>query len=246
MGLKRLDKLIALNCNVSRKDARKLIKDGAVSVNSRVCLRAEELVDADIDDISVKGYNFTAKEHVYIMLNKPAGFVTTMSDEQGRKTITDLLDGIEERVYPIGRLDRNSEGLILLTNDGAFANMVMHPSGNIQKTYRVTVSGKVSEEQIIKLSTGLDIDSDGRLTLPCDVFVIERKEDRTVLNFIIHEGRNRQIRRMCEMVGLEVLRLKRTEIAGVKLGMLSQGKWRNLNEKELKRLTNISQSKKNQ
>ena len=242
----RLQKFLA-DCGVaSRRKSEELIEFGKVKVNGRVAIIGDK-VDPVRDKVTVKGKPVVANtEKVYIMLHKPRGFVTTMSDELNRRCVAELVRDVPVKLFPVGRLDRNSEGLLFMTNDGEFANKLTHPSSHVNKTYRVTVSGKVSEEQIIKLSTGLDIDSDGRLTLPCDVFVIERKEDRTVLNFIIHEGRNRQIRRMCEMVGLEVLRLKRTEIAGVKLGMLSQGKWRNLNEKELKRLTNISQSKKNQ
>lgn len=242
----RLQKFLA-DCGVaSRRKSEELIEFGKVKVNGRVASIGDK-VDPVRDKVTVKGKTVVANaEKVYIMLHKPRGFVTTMSDELNRRCVAELVRDVPVKLFPVGRLDRNSEGLLFMTNDGEFANKLTHPSSHVNKTYRVTVSGKVSEEQIIKLSTGLDIDSDGRLTLPCDVFVIERKEDRTVLNFIIHEGRNRQIRRMCEMVGLEVLRLKRTEIAGVKLGMLSQGKWRNLNEKELKRLTNISQSKKNQ
>lgn len=240
----RLQKFLAENGIASRRKSEELIEFGKVKVNGRVATIGDK-VDPVRDKVTVRGKTVVANtEKFYIMLHKPRGFVTTMSDELNRRCVAELVRDVPTKLFPVGRLDRNSEGLLFMTNDGEFANKLTHPSSHVNKTYRVTVSGKVSEEQIIKLSTGLDIDSDGRLTLPCDVFVIERKEDRTVLNFIIHEGRNRQIRRMCEMVGLEVLRLKRTEIAGVKLGMLSQGKWRNLNEKELKRLTNISQSKK--
>jgi 23S rRNA pseudouridine2605 synthase len=132
----------------------------------------------------------------------------------------------------------NSEGLLIMTNDGEFANKLTHPSYHVNKTYRVTVKGDVVDEKIIELKEGIMLD--GEMTLPCDCFVAERKPDRTVLIFIIQEGRNRQIRRMCEAVKLEVLRLKRTEIAGVKLGMLPRGSWRPLNEKEMRRLTSIT------
>ena len=134
-----------------------------------------------------------------------------------------------------------SEGLLFLTNDGEFANNLTHPSKHVNKTYRTTVKGEVDDEKIVRLTEGVEID--GKKTLPCECFVAERKPDRTVLIFIIHEGRNRQIRKMCEAVGLTVIRLKRTEIAGVKMGMLPQGKWRDLNEREMKRLTAISTSK---
>ena len=240
----RLQKFLAENGIASRRKSEELIEQGRVKVNGRIAMIGDK-IDPIRDKVTVKGKTVVAtKEKVYIMLHKPRGFVTTMSDERDRKCVAELVKDVPVKVFPVGRLDRNSEGLLLMTNDGDFANKLTHPSSHVNKTYRVTVGGRVSEDQIVKMATGIDIEGDGRLTLPCDVFVIERKEDRTVLNFIIHEGRNRQIRKMCEKVGLEVLRLKRTEIAGVKLGMLGQGKWRDLNDKELKRLTNISQSKR--
>ncbi len=240
----RLQKFLAENGIASRRKSEELIEQGRVKVNGRIAMIGDK-IDPIRDKVTVKGKTVVAtKEKVYIMLHKPRGFVTTMSDERDRKCVAELVKDVPVKVFPVGRLDRNSEGLLFMTNDGDFANKLTHPSSHVNKTYRVTVGGRVSEDQIVKMATGIDIEGDGRLTLPCDVFVIERKEDRTVLNFIIHEGRNRQIRKMCEKVGLEVLRLKRTEIAGVKLGMLGQGKWRDLNEKELKRLTNISQSKR--
>ncbi len=240
----RLQKFLAENGVASRRRSEELIEYGKVKVNGRVAIIGDK-IDPIRDKVTVMGKKIVASnEKVYIMLHKPRGFVTTMSDERDRKCVAQLVSDVPQKVFPVGRLDRNSEGILLMTNDGEFANRITHPSSHVNKTYRVTVKGTVSDEQIDTLCTGVDIDSDGRPTLPCDVFVIERKPDRTVLNFIIHEGRNRQIRKMCEKVSLEVIRLKRTEIAGVKLGMLGQGKWRNLNEKELKRLTNISQNKK--
>lgn len=239
----RLQKFLAENGVASRRKSEELIESGKVKVNGRTATIGDK-VDPIRDKVTVRGKTVVAvKEKVYIMLHKPRGFITTMSDEMDRKCVAQLVKDVPVKVFPIGRLDRNSEGLLLMTNDGELSNKLTHPSSLVNKTYRVTVKGTVKEEQIEKMSIGIDIDGDGRLTEPCDVFVIERKEDRTVLNFIIHEGRNRQIRKMCEKVGLEVLRLKRTEIAGVKLGMLGQGKWRNLNEKELKHLNGVSQTK---
>lgn len=239
----RLQKFLSENSVASRRKAEELIQQGRVKVNGRVAMLGDK-VDPVRDTVVVRGKTVRASnEKRYIMLNKPRGFVTTMSDELDRKCVAELVKDVPVKVLPVGRLDRNSEGLLILTNDGELANRLSHPSSHVNKTYRVTVSGKVSDEQIDKMCSGVDIDRDGRLTLPCDVFVIERKPDRTVLNFIIHEGRNRQIRKMCEAVSLEVIRLKRTEIAGVKMGMLGLGKWRDLNEKELNRLQNISSSR---
>lgn len=234
----RLQKHLA-DCGIaSRRKAEELIEMGKVKVNGHVAIIGQK-VDPKRDKITVRGKNVVANTtKMYIMLHKPRGFVTTMSDEKGRKCVTDLVKDAPVRLFPVGRLDMNSEGLLIMTNDGEFANRLTHPSYHVNKTYRVTVKGEVEDEKIIALKEGIMLD--GVKTLPCDCFVAERKADRTVLMFVIQEGRNRQIRRMCEEVKLEVLRLKRTEIAGVKLGMLPRGSWRDLNEKEMRRLTSIT------
>ncbi len=238
----RLQKFLS-ECGVaSRRKSEELILEGKVKVNGRPATVGDK-VDPKRDKVTVRGKRvIPVTEKVYIMLHKPRGFVTTMKDERDRKCVDDLVKDVGVKVFPVGRLDKNSEGLLLMTNDGAVANKLTHPSSHINKTYRVTVRGKVEDEQIEVLSNG-SISLDGKKVLPCDVFVIDRKEDRTVLNFIISEGRNRQIRRMCEAVKLEVIRLKRTEIAGIKLGMLPQGSWRNLNEREMQRIDGISKEK---
>ncbi len=237
----RLQKYMADNGIASRRKSEELIAAGKVKVNGRVATIGDK-VDPVRDKIVVSGKRVVRnKTKMYIMLHKPRGFVTTMSDELGRRSVAELVEDAGIRLFPVGRLDKNSEGLLLMTNDGEFSNMLTHPSRHVSKVYRVTVREKVTEEHLIKLCEGIMLDD--RKTLPADVHIIDRGENRTVLNFVIYEGRNRQIRRMCEAVGLTVIRLKRTEIAGVKLGMLPQGKWRELNEKEMKHLTNISVSK---
>lgn len=239
----RLQKYMSENGIASRRKSEEMIEAGKVKVNGRVATLGDK-VDPIRDKIVVSGKRVVRnKTKMYVMLHKPRGFVTTMSDELGRKCVSELVEDAGVRLFPVGRLDRNSEGLLLMTNDGAFSNMLTHPSRHVSKVYRVTVREKVTEEQLTKLTEGIMLD--GTKTLPCDIHIIDKGENRTVLNVVLYEGRNRQIRRMCEAVGLTVIRLKRTEIAGVRLGMLPQGKWRELNEKEMQHLTNVSVAKRN-
>ena len=172
------------------------------------------------------------------MLHKPRGFISTMSDEMDRKCVAQLVADVGTRVYPVGRLDRDSEGLLLFTNDGEFANNMTHPSKHVSKIYRVTIRPDITDEQVAQMMAGILID--GKKTLPADVRVLQKYEDRTVLEVALCEGRNRQIRKMCEALGLEVARLKRTAIGPVKLGMLQQGKWRDLTPQEVASLKRAS------
>lgn len=230
----RLQKIIS-DCGIcSRRKAEELIDGGHVKINGRPCKLGDK-ADPAKDIITIDGERIRCerkKSYRYIMLNKPRGYVTTMSDELDRKNVTELLDGVGERVYPIGRLDKNSEGLLLFTNDGAFANDIMHPSRHVTKTYRVTVRPDINDDILVKLSEGVVID--GKKTLPCTVLVLEKQQGRIVLQMTISEGRNRQIRKMCEAVGLEVARLKRTSIGPLRLGMLKPGSWRDLRPDELR------------
>ncbi|MBQ1904185.1 MAG: rRNA pseudouridine synthase [Ruminococcus sp.] len=234
----RIQKIIADSGLCSRRKAEELIEKGAVKVNGHPCKLGDKALPGK-DIISVNGEKITVekkKRLYYIMLNKPRGYVTTTSDELGRKCVTELLQGVPERVYPIGRLDKDSEGLLLFTNDGGFANDIMHPSRHIAKTYRVTVRPDITEQQLVDLSAGVEID--GRKTKECSVVVLNKEPGRVVLQMTIFEGRNRQIRKMCEAVGLEVARLKRTAIGPLKLGMLKPSTYRELKPDELRAIRN--------
>ncbi len=232
----RIQKIIADSGYCSRRKAEELISAGIVTVNGRSCSLGDK-ADPRNDLIRVGEDVIPAEraEKRYIILNKPRGYVTSMADEKGRKIAAELLTDVQERVYPVGRLDRNSEGLLIFTNDGEFANDIMHPSRHVAKTYRVTIDGRVKEEQLSRLMAGVEIE-ENVWTLPCTVEVLTEEPERTVLRFVIKEGRNRQIRRMCEAVGLQVGRLRRTAIGGVKLGMLKPGEYRDLTKEELRKL----------
>ena len=234
----RIQKIMSDSGVCSRRKAEEYISEGRVKVNGRPCKLGDKAF-AGKDIITLDGekiYVAKKRQLYYIMLHKPRGYVTTMSDELDRKCVTELLTKVPERVYPIGRLDKNSEGLLLFTNDGNFANDIMHPSRHIAKTYRVTVRPDINDEQLIKLASGVEID--GKMTKECSVVVLDKQPGRVVLQMTIHEGRNRQIRKMCEAVGLEVARLKRTAIGPVKLGMLKPGEYRELKPDELRALRN--------
>jgi len=234
----RLQKIISESGYCSRRKAEVLIANNRVKLNGHPTKLGDK-ANPNRDIITVDGdkiYIEKNRKSLYIMLNKPRGYVTTMEDELGRKCVTELLTGVEGRVYPIGRLDRNSEGLLLFTNDGDFANNIMHPSKHVSKTYRVTVRPDISDEQLIQLTEGVVID--GERTLPSMINVISKEQGRVVLQMVIHEGKNRQIRKMCEAVGLEVARLKRTSIGPIKLGMLKPGAWRELNAEEIRAMKN--------
>jgi 23S rRNA pseudouridine2605 synthase len=244
----RLQKIIADSGYCSRRKAEAYIQSGLVQVNGRPVKIGDHASPKDIITIRKSDTSPWQKINTrtgrsqlrYIKLYKPRGYLCSMSDPHAdsKKLITELTKQIPERVYPVGRLDANSEGLILLTNDGDFANKVTHPSNLVKKVYRVTVSGKATEDQVADLSAGVDIGRDGKreMTQPCVVDIDVLEERRTVLLIAISEGKNRQIRRMCEAVGLTVSRLKRISIAGVKLGQLRPGEHADLTSQELKLL----------
>ena len=240
----RLQKFLAEAGVASRRKSEELIERGKVRVNGHPATLGDK-VDPRYDLVTVSGEKVVAatkSENIYIMMNKPRGYVTTMSDEMGRRCVAELVKDFDERIYPVGRLDKDSEGLLLFTNDGEFANMMTHPSMHISKTYRVSVKPMADEAQLIELSSVVVID--GKKTLPASVQLMSEGNGRSVLQITIHEGRNRQIRKMCEAVGLETVRLKIISIGSLKLGSLSAGEYRELRKEEVAALKRSAQKTK--
>ena len=234
MAKVRLQKVLSERGVASRRKAEELIAAGHVKVNGRVASLGDK-VDDRKDVIHVRGKKLgAAPQSVYIALHKPRGYITTMSDDRGRKCVEELVRSVGVPVYPVGRLDKDSEGLLLMTNDGDFSNAVMHPTHHVPKLYRVTLRSPMSEEQKLKFEEGILLD--GRMTAPAQVTIVSSAPDRCVVEIVLYEGRNRQIRRMCEALKLEVIRLRRNAVGKVKLGMLPVGNWRYLSPDEVKNL----------
>ena len=228
----RLHKFIADAGLMSRRAAEAEIEAGRISVNGHPA-NVGMKINPSRDTVVYKGKKIVCdrKSHVYIMLNKPRGYLSSTSDDRGRKCVTHLLDGVAERVYPVGRLDMISEGMLLLTDDGELKNRLTHPSHSIGKVYRVKVAGSVSEGQHELLSSSMEID--GYKIKPVEVTITGEDETGTVLKMTLFEGRNRQIRKMCEQAGLTVKRLSRVSIGNLKLDGLPVGKWRYLEQDEV-------------
>lgn len=230
----RIQKVLSEQGVCSRRAAEQIIREGRVKLNGRPVSLGDKM-DTARDLLTVDGqrvYIPRVQEKMYIMLYKPRGYITTTSDERGRKTVMDLVSDVPVRVFPIGRLDKDSEGMLLFTNDGEFANLLTHPSHGVSKLYRVTVRPHATEQQVLQLTQGVTLD-DGTTTQPAVIQVVTDEPGRTVLEMTIREGKNRQIRRMCEAVGLEVIRLRRSAMGAVKLGMLQPGQYRELTKSEV-------------
>lgn len=243
MQKEKVQKVIAGRGVCSRRAAEKLIAEGRVRVNGRkIDLGAR--CDPQTSEITIDGKKIPPKrkENIYVLLNKPRGYVTTVSDEKGRKTVMELIDGVEERIYPVGRFDMASEGLLFLTNDGELARFLMHPSSGIEKEYRVTVLGD-AEKAIPKFEEGVVLD-DGFKTSPAKAQIIKEIGEKTVLSITIAEGHNRQVRKMCEVCGFEVRRLVRVAEGQLKLGSLPVGKWRHATPEEAEYLAGLINAKK--
>ena len=230
-GRVRLQKWMAECGEASRRKAEELIAGGHVKVNGRPA-SIGETVQPGRDRVTVDGRLLELPAaRTYIALNKPRGYVTTVHDELGRRCVTELVSAAGARLYPVGRLDRESEGLLLLTDDGDFTYALTHPKHHVPKVYHVSVRPGVTEAQLTALETGIEID--GRKTAPAKAKLLHAEKDRATLELILFEGRNRQIRKMCEALGLEVARLSRVCIGSVHLGGLPSGKWRPLTAKEV-------------
>lgn len=238
----RLQKYMA-RCGVaSRRKCEEIILSGKVKVNNKLVNELGVKINSEIDIVSYEGKIIKPEEKkLYIMLNKPEGYITSVKDEKGRKTILDLVK-VDERIYPIGRLDYDSSGLILLTNDGDIYNKIIHPRVKIGKKYIVLCKGEFSKEELIRFENGIDIG--GYVTAKAKIEILDKEKGKnnsinTLVEITIHEGKNRQIRRMCEALGHPVISLKRISIGDLKLGYLKKGEWRYLTENELKYLNSL-------
>ena len=228
----RLQKFFTDQKIMTRRSAEKVIEAGNVKINGKTAKLGDK-VDPENDTVEFNGkiIEKTALSKRYIMLNKPIGYVSTVSDEKGRKCVSDLVKDVGERVYPVGRLDMFSDGLLIMTNDGELANRLTHPKNNVTKKYSVLIKGQISPEALHTLTSPMDID--GYKIRPVGVHIVSVKNGNTSAIFTLHEGRNRQIRKMCEQCSLTVMRLTRIAIGSLKLGDLEKGKWRELTRAEV-------------
>jgi len=228
----RLQKYFTDNKIMSRRSAEKVIEAGNVKING-IIAKLGDKVDPENDVVEFNGKviknNTSSKK--YIMLNKPLGYVTTTSDEKGRDTVLSLVSDVGERVYPVGRLDMYSEGLLILTNDGELTNRLTHPKNNMSKTYSVIIKGEISPDALHTLNSPMEID--GYKLKPVKVRIVSVKNGNTNTLFTLNEGRNRQIRKMCEKCGLTIMRLTRISVGKLKLGELERGKYRHLTQNEI-------------
>lgn len=233
----RLQKFIALAGVASRRKAEELIASGRVKVNGEIVKEMGVKVDPELNKVSVDDKEiYLETDKKYILLNKPVGYVTTLSDEFNRPKIIDLIE-IDERVYPVGRLDYNSSGLLLLTNDGDLTHKITHPSSHVFKSYVVKVKGHITKKEMNTFKNGVDIG--GYITAPAQLELIKEHKDSSIVKVTIHEGKNRQIRRMMEVLDHPVITLKRISIGEINIDDLEKGKWRYLTQKEIEYLKSL-------
>lgn len=232
----RLQKILAKAGIGSRRACEEFIRQGKVTVDGAVVTEMGCQVDPEQQAVAFEGRPVVmAEKKVYLLLNKPTGYVTTMKDPQGRPIVSSLLTEIKERVFPVGRLDFDTEGALILTNDGDFTQSILHPSYEITRTYEAKVAGHPSRENLRRLEVGIELE--GKKTWPARLRVLNKSKTGTTIEIIIHEGRKRQVRKMFDAIGHRVLALKRTAYGNLKLGNLAAGKYRHLTDKEISRLS---------
>ena len=235
----RLQKFLAMSGVASRRKCEELIEQGLIEVNGNTVTELGTKINPELDKIYYNGkeVKISDQEHVYILLNKPIGFVTTVDDQFGRDTVLDLVKNVNKRVVPVGRLDMYTSGALILTDDGDFVYKVTHPKHEITKTYTVTVKGITLEEDVQKLRDGVEIDG-GYITKPAKarIIKIDREKNESRMEIEIHEGKNRQVRKMCEAIGKKVLALHRAKIAGISVKDLKIGTWRYLKQEEVEQI----------
>lgn len=232
----RLNKYIAHSGVCSRRKADELIQKGLVKVNGKKAEQGYDVADGDVVEVDGKTIK-PEKRLVYYLLNKPAGYITTVDDEQDRPTVLELMPDIEERIYPVGRLDYNTSGMLIMTNDGDLAYRLTHPKSKVFKTYRALVGGLLTIAESRKLEKGVNVD--GHRTLPARVKILKQNESNTLVEIQIQEGRNRQVRKMFEAVGHKVIALDRIAIGNMKMAHLKQGQYRKLSQNEIQYLKSL-------
>lgn len=240
--MERLQKFIANSGYTSRRKAEELIKEGKVIVNGETITNLGHKVDSN-DEVVIDGMRIEKENKVYYLLNKPRGYVSSTSDDKGRKVVTDIIN-TNLRIYPVGRLDYDTTGILILTNDGEFANLMMHPKSKIDKLYIAKIKGILFKNEIEKLSKGIEIDGIKTSKARIKVKKYDKKTNNSIVEVIIHEGRNHQVKKMFEAVGHGVLKLKREQIAFLTLDGLSSKEYRMLTPKEVKRLYNLAKNGK--
>lgn len=232
----RLNKFLAACGIASRRDCDKLIAEGKVCVNGKAAVLGVDVSDSDC--VTVDGRQVTLKKNEYYLLNKPKGYLSTVSDEKGRKTVLDLMPDTVGRIYPVGRLDYDSEGLLILTTDGELAQRLTHPSNEVPKTYLVKIEGTLKESDLNPLRSGIEIDG-GYVTKKCKAHIVETNKQYTKIHMTITEGKNREIRKMFAAIGREVVLLKRIKVGELTLRGLDRGSWRKLSRQEVEYLMSL-------
>jgi 23S rRNA pseudouridine2605 synthase len=230
----RLQKILAKAGIASRRRAEELIREGRIKLNGQVVHEMGCRADPARDIITCDGTPINLERKIYLLLNKPKGYVTTLSDPQGRPIVSDLVADISLRLFPVGRLDLDTEGALLMTNDGELGNAILHPSFEVNKTYEAMVTGSPTQERLRLLEQGIAID--GVRTSPAKIKVLQRRKDRTLVEIIIHEGKKRQVRKMFQAIDHRVLHLKRTAYGDLRIGELPVGKYRILTPFDLKKI----------